>query len=139
MAADADRALGTCLLRHLPDRSHSFYPIGASVQIALRGEWIGTFRVITHSSSNLILGREVAKWQKVKTRLVMPETDGHLETAGIPDEDEETIREEDTAHLGRQIPALRRRRSSRDDPMGIDDSMEEIFDFWSHWAAVINR
>ena len=57
LKADANRALTTCINRNLPDRSPHFYPLGATVQIALKGQRGGSWNVIAHASSNLILER----------------------------------------------------------------------------------
>ena len=55
ITADAERALVTCGGRNLPDRSQEFRLIGPSVQIASRNQWVGCFRVVGHTSSNLII------------------------------------------------------------------------------------
>ena len=68
IAASARQALKTCIGRHPPYRSRAFYPIGSSVQIADRGQWLGSYRVIAHASSNRILekGTQPSKWPKTK-------------------------------------------------------------------------
>ena len=55
ITADAKRELVTCTNRNLPDRIQIFGPIGSSVQIASRNQWVGTFRVVGRSPSNLIM------------------------------------------------------------------------------------
>ena len=92
---DARRAPITCADRNLPDRSHEFAPVGFSVQIALRGERGGSYRVVGRSGSDIIAGkgRKVFKWQKYKVRLSMshPEEDtgrAELPSSGSSEEEE---------------------------------------------------
>ena len=144
MAADADRALKTCLSRNLPDRSHEFYPLGSPVQIALRGSWVGTWQVVGHSSSNLILqqGRKLIKWPKVKTRQILPDTEDVIENTVIPDLSD-TATDEDTATIQRQLPKARSRPRSQSsaphfeasDPMELDEAADELDDYWCHWNS----
>ena len=49
-----------------------FFPIDSSVQIAHKHRWTGTFRVVAHLNSNLILEKagQLFKWPKYKTRLL---------------------------------------------------------------------
>ena len=138
MAADAERTLITCLQRNMPGRSHEFCPIGASVQIALRGEWVGTYRVIAHATSNLSLekGRKILKWHKVTTRLIIHDTDDVIDTTVIPDEAENVESEqEDTATTERQIPRPRNRPAASTHPVELGDVAEERDDFWPHWST----
>ena len=58
MAADAERALTTCLQRYLPDRSNEFYHIGDQVHIAMRGVWDGAWSDVAHAPRNPILEKE---------------------------------------------------------------------------------
>ena len=137
MAADADRALKTCLSRNLPDRSQEFPPIGSQVQIALRGAWVGTWQVIGHSTRNLILqqGRKLTKWHKIKTRQILHDADDALDNVILPDESD-TFIDEDTAAIQRQLPKARPRHASHPafptPDSDIDDAVEEIDDNWSH-------
>ena len=55
IVSPARQALKTCAARQLPDRSRNFYPVGSTVQIADRGHWKGSYRVIAQASGNLIL------------------------------------------------------------------------------------
>lgn len=75
VAADADRALKTCLPRNLPGLSSEFYPIGPQVQLASRGSRSGTWKVIGHASINLILIRRARRWRRLfcaKTNFAAP-------------------------------------------------------------------
>ena len=137
MVTDAQRTLNTCLQRNLPDRSHSFYPIGSSVQIARRNKWVGTYRVIAHASSNLILeqGRKISKWPKAKARLIIPDTDDQIDTTELPDEDNRETREEDTAQIERRVPRTRVSRAKHDDPMDLDDTEDDSAAFWMQWST----
>ena len=58
ITATAKQALETCANRQLPDGSRDFFPVGSTAQMADRGKWAGSFRVIAHASSNLILEKE---------------------------------------------------------------------------------
>ena len=67
LRADAETATTTCLQRNPPgSSSHEFYSIGETVQIALRGAWVGSWKVAARANSNLVLerGRKVAKMSR---------------------------------------------------------------------------
>ena len=112
--ADANRALVTCAGRNLPGRSQEFPPVGASVRIALRGEWVGTFRALGRSTSNLILerGQKVLKWPKYKTRLVMAQPEEQLgNVTGHPGEEIQS--EEEPAKVAERRHIRARHRKNR--------------------------
>ena len=90
--SSARQALKTCINRQLPDRSRTFLPIGSTVQIADHGKWIGSYRVIAHASSNLILerGRYLFKWPKTKCRRVIGQDEDQMEViSDVEDNDEQ--------------------------------------------------
>ena len=70
ISADAKRALVDCGNRNFPDRSHEFIPVWPLAQIDLRGEWVGSYRVVGRSPGNGVpdKGRAVFKWGKYKAR-----------------------------------------------------------------------
>ena len=61
VTAGARRELATCAHRNLPDGSREFAPVGSSVQIELRVERVGSYRVVGQSRSNITAenGRKV--------------------------------------------------------------------------------
>ena len=140
--ADANRALATCANRNLPDRSHEFCPVGSSVQIALRGERVGTFRVLGRSSSNLIVerGQKVMKWPKYKTRLILAQREDKLEQAPDPpvDGEESEVGPTKTAerrhfrvrHRTKRAPTSKHdpAQSSKDDPITQDEEEADALD-----------
>ena len=77
--AEANRVVRICTSRPLADRGKEFFPIDSTVQIAHDKRWRGSFRVVAHMHSNLILeqGGRLSKWPKYKTRLLYesPEED----------------------------------------------------------------
>ena len=137
MAADAERALTTCLQRNIPGRSTECNPIGDKGRISQRGEWVGDWRVVAHSSSNLILGkgRKITKRPKINTRRAIPDTGDQLDRAPVREE-EDTTSLEDTGEFEDQVPRGRPRTRStsihdegeRGDPMANGDSGEEMED-----------
>ena len=106
--ADAERALVTCANRNLPGRSQEFRPVGSSVQIALRGNWVGTYRVIGHSSINLIIerGKKVLKRLKYKARLIPSQPEEGLEGTPHINTDQESGTG-DTSDLENQAQRVR--------------------------------
>ena len=80
--ADSENAVRLCLTHNLPDGKGEFFPIGASVQIAVDKQWIGTFRVIAHSAGNLLVerGNKILKWPRCRTRLVNQEDKDPMDT-----------------------------------------------------------
>ena len=117
--ADSNRALVTCSNRNLPGRSHEFRPVGPSVQIALRGKWVGDFRAIGNSSSILILerGRKVTKRPKYKTRMILAQPEDGLGRSLDPGTDEAPSGEE-TSNDGKRNFRLRHRKSRAQSPSG---------------------
>ena len=77
----------TVLSRNLPGRAAKYSPIWPSVQIADRGKWIGTYRVVPHASSNLIVerGRRQLKWANQKWRPILTPDDERLDRAIDPE------------------------------------------------------
>ena len=63
---DSSRAIKACLNRNLIDRGHDHFPIGASVQIAVDGQWAGALRVVARSAGNSPIerGNKIPKWPK---------------------------------------------------------------------------
>ena len=112
--ATAKIALETCIDRQLPDRSRALYPIGSTVQIADRGKWTGSYRVVAHASSNLIIerGTQLSKWPKVKCRRIISQNEVQLDA----------ISDVDTQ------PDEPREIAIRPDPMIIDDAYQNIRD-----------
>lgn len=86
VTADAKSALVTCVDRNLPDRSRASTPVGSSVQIAHRGDWVGPYRVVGHSSSNIILGkgRKVFKRPRYKVRFILSHPEEGVGQVGSP-------------------------------------------------------
>ena len=84
--ADSNHAIRACLGNNLPDRGGEYFPIGASVQLAVDKQWVGTFRVIAHSAGNLLVGRgnKILKWPKCKTRMVHLEHNDDMDRIHIP-------------------------------------------------------
>ena len=82
LKADSENAVRLCLTHNLPDGKGEFFPIGASVQIAVDKQWIGTFRVIAHSAGNLLVerGNKILKWPRCRTRLVNQEDKDPMDT-----------------------------------------------------------
>ena len=115
---DANRALVTCASRNLPDRSREFPSVGSSVQIALRGEWVGNFRALGHSPSNLIVerGEKVTKWPKYKTRLILTQPEEGLGTVVGPGTDGEPSDKEPTETAERRRYRVRHRKSRAQSP-----------------------
>ena len=139
---DAKRALVTCANRNLPDRSRGFCPIGSSVQIASRIQWVGCFRVAGHSSSNRIIekGKKVAKWPKYKTRLISARPEDGLGRVAPPEQPASESDEENTSELethihkrhprgwGQSSDSEARPVQSDGDPVGIIDGDFEVGD-----------
>ena len=69
---DATRTIVACFNRDLPDRSREFPPIGPSVQIAVRNQWPGFYRVVGRSPSNIAVGNG-------KKGIQMAETQGAID------------------------------------------------------------
>ena len=86
--ADSTHAIRTCLNRNRRDNVQEHFPIGASVQLAVDSQWVGTFRVIAHSAGNLLVerGNKILKWPKCKTRLVNLENNDAMDEIHIPAE-----------------------------------------------------
>lgn len=65
------------------------------------------------------------KWPNVTSRLIIPDADDQLDTAVMPDSEEENTSEEDTEHLERQVLRPRNRPTASNDPTELDDHGEE--------------
>ena len=86
MRADSENAVRLCSTHNLPDGKGEFFPIGASVQIAIDKQWIGTFRVIAHSAGNMLVkrGNKIHKWPRRRTRLVNQEDNDPMDKVPLP-------------------------------------------------------
>ena len=54
--AYSTHAIRTCLSRNLLGNGDEHFPIGPPVQLSLDSKWLGKFRVIAHSTGNLLVG-----------------------------------------------------------------------------------
>ena len=75
---------------------------------------------MAHASSNLVLqkGKQLAKWPKVKCRLIIPDTDENLGRAVV---DTAPTSDEDTAELNKQIPRKQRKTKKADGDIDISE------------------
>ena len=110
------------LITNLPHRCPQFRPLASTVQIALKVQWVGSWGVISHATSNLILqrGKQLLKWPNLKCRLTNPGADKTLDKAPMGAPEDEPPSEGDTEQLKRQFPR-KQRKTKRDD----DDISDE--------------
>ena len=86
LAASAKQALRTAVARKFPGRA-SIPPVGADVQLAERGKYIGTYRATGHPARNLIAewGRRLHRWPKQMRRPISTQDDDSSDSAERPD------------------------------------------------------
>ena len=136
IAASARQALKTCDEGQLPDRSRAFYPIGSAGQISYRGFWKGSYRVIAHASSNLILekGMQLSKWPKTKCRRVIGQDEDQLDVisdVGDLDEAPLEIAIQPDPVLIDESPVNNQAMASVDEPPDQSDE--------AYWVDTINQ